>query len=130
MIHYYGDAVRRLFLLGAFLMTLTYPFFCSLVLGPNYMSILAIIILGVAAGITNPRQTWVAALDVVISILAVAAFEYHAVHAYQEFSIQSYFFWTNQILTALFLVALYFSVKTMRGKLMSLKDKTSFEEDA
>ncbi len=128
MIHYYGDVVRRLFLLGAFVMALTYPFFCPLVLGPSYVPIMAIIILGIAAGVTNPRQTWVAVLDLLISVFAVALFEYHSVYAYREFSAWDYFFWTNQFLALIFLIALYYSVKTLRGKLMSVRDKASFEE--
>ncbi len=133
MVHYYGDYVRRLFLVGAFLMALTLPFFYVLIMvGPVYLSMFAIVALGVAAGATNPRHRWVAVLDVCISVAAIITFEYHAIYASSPFGAVSTvrnFFWTNQTLTVIFLTALYYSVKTLRGKLMLNKNKFAFREE-
>lgn len=115
MPHYYGDTVRRIFLLGAFIMAVSLPFFWSLINLPIYASIFAILILDIAAGMTTPAKFWTGVLDLAGSALAVIVFEYYAVLAYGNLPEETYFFLVNQLLAVLFLVGLYYSVKTVRG---------------
>jgi hypothetical protein len=115
LFHYYGDEVRRLFLLGAVVMALTLPFFQDLIHQPLEVSLGAILIVGIAAGLTNPRQGWVAMMDIVISIVATLVFEYNAVQNYSLYGSGSGLFWADQVLALIFLVALYYASKTLRG---------------
>lgn len=113
--HYYGDTVRKLFMAGAILMLISLPFMSAFLSVPIYVSILASIAIGIFAGITNPLQVWVAVLNFTLSVIAVVMFEYAAVNGYQTYSLTHRTFWVNQILAVNFLVALYYSTKTVRG---------------
>lgn len=117
--HYYGDIVRRFFVLGALIMAITLPFFHEIIPVPTLTSLALIAIVGVMAGLTNPRQAWVALLNVFISLGGVVAFEYYAVSSFDAYGVDSLFFWTNQFLAVIFLFALYWSSKTIRGMLIS-----------
>lgn len=115
-LHYYGDIVRKLFLAGAVLMLLTLPFFNDLIAAPVAISILAVIVLGLIAGFVNPRELWVSILNTGIAAGAIFIFEYHAVDTYPIKSARyQILFWVDQVLALLFLIALYYSVKTLRG---------------
>lgn len=115
--HYYGDAVRRFFMLGGALMIVTLPFFIDLLPVTVYVSLFAILFVGFFAGIANPRQLWVAILNVLISVAASAVFEYYAVATYlgPVTSQTRWFMWVNQALALNFFLAVYFSTKTLRG---------------
>lgn len=113
--HYYGDLVRKLFLTGAILMLLTLPFMSTYIEVPIYISILAAITIGVVAGITNPAQKWAGILNFGIALTASFIFEYQAIMGYTHYSYLHRTFLINQILAVIFLVALYFATKTVRG---------------
>ncbi len=101
--------VRRLFLAGAIVMILTYPFFRQyLPQSPTFMTI-AIVLLAVMAGLTGPKQRWAAGMDIVISLWAIVFFESHAIMFSQTPLVA--IFITDQILVLIFLAATYFSVK-------------------
>jgi hypothetical protein len=113
--HYYGDIVRRLFLAGAIVMVLAYPYFSPfLPQGPAFMMI-AIVLLAVMAGSTNPKERWTAAVDSIVSLFAVVFFENHAITFVR--TPLTWIFLTDQLLVLIFIIALYFSVKTFRGML-------------
>jgi hypothetical protein len=116
--HYYGDLVRKLFLSGAVIMIISLPFMNPFLQVPLYISILAAITLGIIAGLTNPKQMWAIVLNFCVALVASVIFEYQAVAGYANFSITHRTFWINQILAVNFLVALYFSTKTIRGMLV------------
>lgn len=116
--HYYGDEVRQFFLAGAFIMVAALPFVHALIDQPVVFSILAILILVVAAGLTNPKQLSTAILNALIAIAAVIVLELYAISAYGASGIVGLFFWLNQMLAIDFLIALYFAIKTIRGKLV------------
>jgi hypothetical protein len=112
MNHYYGDLVRKLFIVAAVFMVVTLPiFYFTDIHEPLAFSLGAIVILGVAAGLTSPGILLSVAINLCISIVGFFFFEYYAVRA----SLYSPFFFTNQILALLFLIALYYSIKTLRG---------------
>lgn len=112
--HYYGDTVRRIFLSAALVMTVTLPFFADSVPVPLELSIFSIPILVLAAGLTNPHQHWVAWGNVVLAVFASMVFQYYAVLAQSDGDV--WYFAVNQILTILFLFAVYYGVKTVRGR--------------
>lgn len=114
MFHYYGNLVRRLFLGGAIVMLLSLPFLNPLLPIPLFYSLLAIIVLSIVAGFTSPRKRWAIAIDEIIAIVAVLAFEYYAVGYYVQYAGWSWLFIVNQLLALDFLVALYFNTKTLR----------------
>lgn len=111
--HYYGDIVRKLFLWGGLIMLLTLPFFNQFLPVPAFVSMLAILVIGLVAGFTNPLQRWVMFLDIVVALVGLIAFEYHAVSQYSV--IPLLLFLIDQLLAVIFFFALYFSTKTLRG---------------
>lgn len=117
-IHYYGDIVRRLFFCAALIMLVTFPFFNKMIPENPELSIAAIVIVGLLAALTNPRQLWTTILNTIVAILAVCVFEYYALIFYSRYSLDSAIFWINQLLSLLFLISLYYSVKTFRGTLV------------
>jgi hypothetical protein len=113
--HYYGDSVRKLFVAGALIMAAMLPFFSARVHEPVTLSIIGILVLSVAAGLTSPKQPLTALLDMLIALAAVVIFERYAVGLYSEGEGTSLFFLINQTLAVIFLSALYFATKTLRG---------------
>ncbi len=113
--HYYGDVVRRLFLASAVLMLATYPFLKDLIPETPVFSIFAIVMIVLFAGLTNPRQVWVAVANMILSGVGLLIFGFYAFQFYAAYTPSSSIFWVNQILGILFLIAFYFSVKTLRG---------------
>ncbi len=127
--HYYGDEVRRLFMAAAIIMALSLPFFWDIIDGYIFFPILAIVLLGMAAGVTNPRQIWVVVADICISVLAAGIFEFVAIRSQDQFGWQAPFFWTNQLLAVIFIVSIYYSVKTLRAKLIGTQHPYELDED-
>lgn len=118
--HYYGDIVRALFLAGAILMAISLPFLNSVLPVPAYASIFIIIAIGLIAGLTNPVQKWVIASNVLISFVAFVSFEYYAIYYFSKLNF-SLVFIINQILALIFFVAMYYSIKSLRGSFMDKK---------
>ncbi|MEX2436787.1 MAG: hypothetical protein WD471_01325 [Candidatus Paceibacterota bacterium] len=118
--HYYGDSVRKLFLLGAIVMVLALPSLHIFVPGNTHLGLFIIVILGLISGLISPFQKTVITLNLFISLIAVAVFEYHAVATFSG-SLDSLFFWVNQVLAVVFLLALYYSSKTFRGMILDRK---------
>lgn len=118
--HYHGDIVRVLFLVIAFLMFVGLPFFQDEIPLPLSLSLGAVVFLVFLGGLTNPRQAWVVFLDTVVSLLGLSIFAYFSVTRFSSLELTA-FFLINQTLGLLFLVAFYFSTKTLRG--MYLREK-------
>ena len=111
--HYYGNIVRTLFLIGAVIMLTTLPFFSTFLVLPAIFSIGALLAISILAGLTNPVQTYVMILNLVVSVFAIIVFEHHAVT--QFVVIPTLLFMIDQVLALIFLVAVYYSTKTLRG---------------
>lgn len=120
-LHYYGDMVRALFMIAAIVMLITLPFVKELLPVPLPISILAILFLGIFAAVTNPIQMWTITANVIVSIVAFLVFEYFSIDAFNKFSIESLLFWVNQTLSVIFLFAIYYSTKTVRGMFLMKK---------
>lgn len=113
-VHYYGDTVRLLFLVASAIMLVGLPAFMGYTHLPTMVSVFAMLVLGCAAGLTSPNQLWSAVLNVIISIFGFMVFEGFAVIAYT--SAESFpFLAANLILGFIFIAAVYYSVKTLRG---------------
>jgi len=113
--HYYGDVVRKLFVLAAAFMLFSLPFFREYTPVSLSVSLIIILVLDIIAGVTNPRQKWGAFLDTTVASIGLFGFGYFAAKAYIEYGVFNFYFWENQALAIVFLFALYFSIKTLRG---------------
>lgn len=129
--HYYGDTVRSLFLIAAIIIFLMVPFGGSSEPKLAILLIASSIILTLFAGLTNPKTKAVAVIDSVISALGCFIFESLAISAYRASSLMTdTAFFVLQVLAIIFLLALYFSIKTVRGmnqtddRPESLRDET------
>lgn len=115
--HYYGHIVRRLFLTAGIVMLITLATLKHVLPTEVFVVIFVILLIGFFAGLTNPIQRWVAVLDVLISLVALATFEYHAVIGYTHLG--DVLFWVNQSLAVIFFFAFYYATKTLRGTFFS-----------
>jgi|SRR3989344_6923238 len=119
--HYYGDIVRKLFVLGGVVMLVTEPFFTDFLPVSVFVSLVIIVFLGIFAGLTSPRHRWVQIVNMLIAAVAVFVFEYYAIDIYLRMGLYGIktggFFWVNQALAVIFFAALYFGSKTLRGRL-------------
>ncbi len=120
--HYYGDTVRFLFLIAGVIMLLMLPTVAQVLNIPIIVSVVAILALGLAAGFTNPKQKLDALINVFISAAGFLIFESTAVWTYQRGITTDrlqFFFIASITLGLIFLLALYFSVKTFRAEIVT-----------
>lgn len=122
-LHYYGDMVRALFMLAALVMVLSLPLINNLLPVNTFISILIILGLGFLAGLTNPEQKWTVVLDTIIALVALSIFEYYAIGAFLDGSVTDPLFYINQLLAIIFLFALYYSTKSVRGMMLRKEPK-------
>lgn len=116
--HYYGNIVRGLFFAAGLVMLISLPTYNSALPVPLYVSILAILTIGLIAGLTNPKHLWAAKINVAVAVIGLAVFEYYAVGYYPN-PVDADLFWINQFLALDFFVALYYSTKTLRAMLIN-----------
>jgi hypothetical protein len=114
--HYYGDFVRKL-LLGASAVLLVEFLLDQQLLGLNLsFGIFGVLILTLLAGYTSPESRKVIVWNMVFTALSFLFFEYLALREYsthQEITRGVFIF--RQATAIVFLVAFYFSTKTVRG---------------
>lgn len=114
--HYYGDAVRIMFIVAAVIifvmqfMSIETPF-------SSFGLILVILCLVIAAGLTNPVQVWIHWVNVVLSAFGIVTFGGLALERFRAvtFSVEHALI---GFLVVIFVAALYLSTKTLRGILM------------
>ncbi len=109
---YYGNIVRKLFILCGLVILITLPFLKSLITGPIFYSLLIVIVLALSAGITSARYKKTILVDVIISALGFSFFAYQGIKNFSGFV--NLFFITNLVLAIIFLFAFYWSIKTAR----------------
>jgi hypothetical protein len=129
--HYYGDTVRKLFLAGAVLMLVSFPLFKEFISLPMYFSIFSVVAVVFLAGFQNPRQRFIILLNTVAATTACVIFEYEAIIfsaspllSSGDFIYYPYF-WVNQALALIFLVATYYSSKTLRAAFVHYRSRLS-----
>ncbi|MEK7177072.1 MAG: hypothetical protein AAB719_02170 [Patescibacteria group bacterium] len=113
--HYYGDHVRSLLVAAAVLMTVTTPFFIDLIHKPIFFAILAMLVLVILSGLINPKQRGLVAVTTITSAVSFLVFEYYAITSFKEFGLKNLFFWVNETIALLCLLATYFGTKSVRG---------------
>lgn len=119
MSHYYGDTVRRLFLVGGALVLLTVLFDKRFLAFYLYVGVLIVLVLTVLAGLTSPANRRVIIGDTILAGVLFVLFEYAAIGAYLDaertFDIV---FILHQINSFVFLAALYLGSKTLRARVL------------
>lgn len=110
--HYHGDRTRMLFVVSAILLFFAESTGAILPLTPA-QTVVSAIVLVVAAGVTNPRQSSIHWFNALLAVLGVVTFGPVAI-AHDGAPVDASFLY-HVALTMLSLVALYFSVRTIRG---------------
>jgi len=112
--HYHGDTVRILFLLASGFIFATR--FVGAALPFSFGAIMLLILtLVIAAGITNPAQKWIHYVNMLVSIAGTITF---GGLAFSRIETAEQLFSSDVLvvlIATLFLAALYFATRTVRG---------------
>lgn len=114
--HYHGDAVRILFVIAAGLAFLAEMLDGNLPF-PAAITVVMVIVLVVAAGITNPVQQWIHWFNMAISVLGLMIFGGLALTRFKNDAPFSESFIVG-CLAVVFLLSLYLATRTVRGLMM------------
>lgn len=113
--HYHGDNVRMLFFAGAVVLVVAQSTGAELPFS-TLGSVVAAVVLVIAAGITNPEQKGIHWFNASLAVIGSLVFGTSAVAHYRAgASIFDPTFTYTEALALLSLVALYFTTKTIRG---------------
>ncbi len=114
--HYYGDHVRSLFIAAGILLLISIPIDKVLLPLNVVIGVAAVLVMTVLAAYTNPREKFSIFADSIIAALLFISFEYFAIEAY--LGAGTFFntiFLLREGIALLSLLALYFSIKSLRG---------------
>lgn len=116
LIHYYGDIVRACFVASGFVLLVAILLDKQLLQIYLAIGVLGVLLLIILAGLTSPRKEWVLFIESIVAGVGFLFFEYVAVAAYlHSGTMTDIVFILRQTLSILFLVTLYYSVKSIRG---------------
>ena len=119
ILHYYGDPMRRLFVVAALIFVIAVPLWGDLLpFGENAHLLQIAIAIGlvILAGLTNPRSIAIFAVTMVAAALGTFLLEASAI---SFFPIDSFLlFSAREVAAIVLLFALYFSVKTLRAMMV------------
>lgn len=113
--HYYGDAVRQLFLAAAALILVSAPFYANLTPFSTMTQVFGALVLAVLAAFTSPRLRLSLLLDACVAGVGLLIYETAAINGYASGDL--IIFIIRQTISILFLFALYNSIKTLRSML-------------
>lgn len=125
--HYHGDMVRALFITEAVLIFLTRFIGTQMPFSTGGL-MMVIIILIIAAGITNPVQQWIHWLNVGIAALGLLLFGGIALARLQSAADLVTHNGLVAIIAMSFIASLYFTTATVRGMLVPHVDPDEEEE--
>lgn len=111
--HYYGHVVRMLFIIVAVVSAVSIPVWGDLLPIGTFTQVVGVVMLVVLAGLTNPHGTMVLWADTAISAIGVVLLENAAISYYSADLVV--IFLVREILVLLLLIALYYSLKTVRA---------------
>lgn len=115
--HYHGDEVRVIFFIGAIVLVVAQSTGANLPLTTTG-AVFSAILLVIAAGVTNPAVSWIHWANAFLAILGSLLFGTTAVEYYRAgLSIFDPSFTYIEALAILSLVALYFTTRTIRGRM-------------
>lgn len=113
--HYHGDSVRVLFFISAIVLIVAQSTGAELPLS-TFSAVVLAVVLVVVAGVTNPTQSGIHWLNALIAIAGTLFFGTSAIDYYRAGrSVFDSSFAYVEALALLFLAALYFAVRTIRG---------------
>lgn len=113
--HYHGDGVRALFVASAVLLIVAKSTGAELPLS-TFGTVVAAVILVIAAGVTNPASRGIHWLNAALSVMGTLLFGRTAVNHYSAgTNIADTSFLFVEALALLSLIALYFTTRTIRG---------------
>lgn len=115
--HYYGDYVRFLFVVAATLLFIIQFLDVDLPF-TIFGTIMIVLVLVIAAGLTNPVLGWMQWVNLFIAVFAVLLFGSLAIAGFQAGAPLYPDGFFVALLTLVFLIALYFAARTLRGYLM------------
>jgi len=113
--HYHGDTVRALFIAEAVVLLIAETTGASLPIATLSIVLFAVALV-VAAGITNPAQTWIHFVNALLALYGAVTFGLYAIEEYhlaRDIFGQTYL--STELLAILFLISVYFTTKTVRG---------------
>jgi hypothetical protein len=111
--HYYGDIVRILMLSGVGLALVSVPFSHGFIHDLFIVEVLVALVIVVFAAMTNPFKSSIILGDVILSGIAVALFEIDAFNNYTDGELVTFVIY--EAIAILFVIAFYFSLKTLRA---------------
>ena len=113
--HYHGDSVRILFVVAAVVLIVAQSTGADLPLS-TFGAVFSAVALVVAAGITNPAHFWIHWLNALLAITGTLLFGTTAIDHYRAgLKVFDTSFVYTETLALLSLIALYFTVRTIRG---------------
>ncbi len=119
--HYYGDTVRMIFLSLAGLILIAAPFYAGSLSVEMPFLVAGAVILAVLAGLTNPYNRLIMSANVVAAGVGTIMYGGWALFGYQDNS--PIIFVLREAMAFIFLISLYFSLKTLRAMHMHLIGK-------
>lgn len=120
-LHYYGGVVRALFIVAALVLLIAKTVGAELPLSLTGSVVTAVLLI-VAAGITTPVLVWIQWINEVFALWGTLLFGTSAIEHYRAGStIADTSFFAVEVLAILFLIALYYATKTVRGILLRAK---------
>ena len=111
--HYYGDIARILMLSAAGLALLVVPFSSGFLHDAFVLDIIVGLAIVASAALTNPHSGCVSVCDTILSGFVVILFEIDAFQNYQAGELVTFVFYEG--IAILFVIAFYFSLKTVRA---------------
>lgn len=114
--HYYGDIVRKYLLFAGAMLLVAVLVDKELLSLYLFVGIFGVLVFTILAALMSPKVTSAIFTNAIISALMFLIFEYFAISAYlKSQTFLDSIFIIRQVLAVAFLVALYFSTKTLRG---------------
>ncbi|MFA6503050.1 MAG: hypothetical protein WCT45_02220 [Candidatus Paceibacterota bacterium] len=115
MMHYHGDEARALFVAAALVLVVAQSTGAALPLSTTG-AIFSAVLLVVAAGITNPDQSWIHWFNALLAASGTVLFGTSAVEHYRAgVGLLNLSFTYTETLALLSLIALYYTTRTIRG---------------
>lgn len=111
--HYYGDAVRQLFVVAAVLMLVGAPFYADSLRVELPFEIVGAVILVALAALANPYKKFVFFVGAIAAGVGLVIYEIWALYTYFESTWLQFIL--REAIAIIFLVAFYFNMKTVRA---------------
>ena len=130
--HYYGDTVRQLFIVAAALLLIAAPFYADTLRSELFYEIAGAVVLVAIAALANPHNKSTFMFAAIAAGVGLVVYESWALNKYFDSTWVQFIL--REVIALIFLVAFYYSVKTLRAFLLHRVGKQDevgeFEEPA